>query len=284
MKKGIVILSVMLLSACASWAQSPAPTDAAVSLVELHYNVHDVDSNKKFWVTLGATPVTIGKIEALKFSNALIFLTQAETTAGTDGSVINHVGFKVADLAGTAAKMKAAGYKASGNGPVGGTFTPENERIELLQEQTIHVYLFNDDGTQMPDPKMTVPIQMHHMHLYIPMGTQMDVKAWYVKNFGGTPGKRWHEGDHYHYETVILPKPMVELDLLEVPDKTAPTKGRRLDHIGFEVKDLKAFCKKLEANGVKLDTPYKKIAPGIAAAYLTDPWGTSIELTEGMDR
>jgi catechol 2,3-dioxygenase-like lactoylglutathione lyase family enzyme len=284
MKKGMLALTCFLLCSIAIWAKPPAPKGDVVSLVELHYNVHDVEANKKFWITLGATPVTIGNIEALKFPNALVFLTQAETTAGTDGSVINHVGFKVSDLAQTAAKMKEAGYKATGNGPVGGTFTPENERIELLQEQTIHVYLFGDDGKQMDDPKMTVPIQMHHMHLYIPMGTQMDVKAWYVKNFGGIPGKRWKEEDHYHYETVILPKPLVELDLLEVPDKTAPTKGRRLDHIGFEVKDLKAFCKNLEANGVKLDVPYKKVAPGIATAYLTDPWGTYIELTEGMER
>jgi extradiol dioxygenase family protein len=55
-----------------------------------------------------------------------------------------------------------------------------------------------------------------------------------------------------------------------------------LDHIGFEVRNLAAFCKKLEANGVKFDIPYAKQSSGIASAFLTDPWGTYIELTEGL--
>ena len=64
----------------------------------------------------------------------------------------------------------------------------------------------------------------------------------------------------------------------------APTKGRMLDHIGFEVKNLEAFCRRLEGLGVKLDVPYTKGSTGVATAFLTDPWGTSIELTEGLNR
>ena len=63
----------------------------------------------------------------------------------------------------------------------------------------------------------------------------------------------------------------------------AGTKGRAFDHIGFEVKNLAAFCKKLEASGVKLDAPYSKTRhKSFASAKLTDPWGVSIELTEGL--
>ena len=58
-----------------------------------------------------------------------------------------------------------------------------------------------------------------------------------------------------------------------------------MDHIGFEVRNLEAFCAKLEAAGVKLDVPYRKVASlGIGLAFLTDPWGTYIELTEGLDK
>lgn len=61
------------------------------------------------------------------------------------------------------------------------------------------------------------------------------------------------------------------------------TKGRVIDHIGFEVENLEAFCKQLEAKGIKLDVPYRKIPNlGIAVAFLTDPQGTYIELTEGL--
>ncbi len=49
------------------------------------------------------------------------------------------------------------------------------------------------------------------------------------------------------------------------------------------MKDLEAFTKKLEAAGIKLDIPYRKVpALGIAIAFLTDPFGTYIELTEGL--
>ena len=57
--------------------------------------------------------------------------------------------------------------------------------------------------------------------------------------------------------------------------------GRVLDHIGFDVKDLQAFVTMLEANCIKLDRPYtKNEQTGAALAFITDPWGTYIELNE----
>jgi extradiol dioxygenase family protein len=55
-----------------------------------------------------------------------------------------------------------------------------------------------------------------------------------------------------------------------------------LDHIGFEVTNLEEFCRELEAKGVEFDVPYTVRPSGIAVAFLTDPWGTYIELTEGL--
>jgi hypothetical protein len=66
---------------------------------------------------------------------------------------------------------------------------------------------------------------------------------------------------------------------------SAPTKGRTLDHIGFEITNLEAFCKRLVASGVKFDEPYSKSRhKDFASAKFTDPWGVSIELTEGLKR
>ena len=46
---------------------------------------------------------------------------------------------------------------------------------------------------------------------------------------------------------------------------------------------LEAFTKKLEAQGIKLDRPYTKVPQlGIAIAFIKDPWGTNIEMTEGL--
>jgi glyoxalase/bleomycin resistance protein/dioxygenase superfamily protein len=104
------------------------------------------------------------------------------------------------------------------------------------------------------------------------------MQTWYVRNFGAIPGEL---GDNLvgdipgtkFMRYVISHKPIV------------PIKGHTLDHIGFEVKNLAAFCKKLQASGVKFDQPYSKSRhKSFASAELTDPWGTSIELTEGLNR
>jgi hypothetical protein len=58
-----------------------------------------------------------------------------------------------------------------------------------------------------------------------------------------------------------------------------------VDHVGFEVKNLNAFSKALEAKGIRPVRPYKKHDPAmnnIATATIVDPWGVSIELTEGL--
>ena len=56
---------------------------------------------------------------------------------------------------------------------------------------------------------------------------------------------------------------------------------RVLDHIGFDVKDLQSFVKKIEAEGIKLDEPVRKNeAAGVMLTYITDPWGTRIELVQ----
>ena len=50
------------------------------------------------------------------------------------------------------------------------------------------------------------------------------------------------------------------------------------------MRNLEAFTKQLEAQGIKLDRPYTKIPQlGIAIAFIKDPWGTNIEMTEGLD-
>ena len=67
-------------------------------------------------------------------------------------------------------------------------------------------------------------------------------------------------------------------------DPTAPTKGRSIDHIGFEIDNLEAFCKMLEAKGIEFDIGYREIdSLELKIAFLTDPSGTYIELTEGYD-
>jgi len=75
----------------------------------------------------------------------------------------------------------------------------------------------------------------------------------------------------------------VNLTFGKVDTVNPGTRGRALDHIGFEIRNLPQFIAKLEAADVKLDSPLRKAGNGTTSiAFLTDPWGTYIELTEGL--
>jgi hypothetical protein len=120
------------------------------------------------------------------------------------------------------------------------------------------------------------PIQLHHIHFFGQMNTEM--QAWYAKTFGAkllpaNPASAFVQDE----------LPGVFLNFSPSPTPTVGTTGRALDHIGFEIKDLEAFTKKLEAQGIKMDVPYRKVPQlGIAIAFIKDPWGTNIEMTEGL--
>jgi hypothetical protein len=61
------------------------------------------------------------------------------------------------------------------------------------------------------------------------------------------------------------------------------TEGRAVDHVGFEVSGLEKFCAELQPKGIELTSRYERSAEtGLAHATLMDPWGTVIELTEGL--
>jgi catechol 2,3-dioxygenase-like lactoylglutathione lyase family enzyme len=249
-----------------SRAQLAAPNDAGASMGHVHLFVQDVDAAKKFWMAVGGTPFKFGPNEGEKFPGVLILVRKGEPTGGTVGTVINHIGFNVPNVPEALEKWKAAGLKTAPGQNPGQCFlfTPDDmTRVEILEKKDL-----------------TVPIAFHHVHFYVPdpSGTTVtEMQSWYVKTFGAKAGKRgqWDAAD----------VPGVNLTFTKSDTPTVPTKGRMLDHIGFEIKDLEAFCKKLEASGVKLDIPLtKRPELGISMTYITDPWGTNIELTEGLNK
>ena len=103
------------------------------------------------------------------------------------------------------------------------------------------------------------------------------MQAWYARMFGAEA----RQGANF--PSAVLPG--VSLNFSPSTTPVVGTQGRALDHIGFEVRNLEAFVKKLAASGIKFDMEYRKVpALNTAIAYFTDPWGTYIELTDGLGR
>ena len=258
-------LWVAVVAGVLAWASGPrvsaqlaAPGESGIVMGHLHLAVNDLDAHRKFWGALGGTPVQNGALALIQLPGTFVMLRQAVPTAGTVGSTINHVGFLVKDIQAWIPKWQAAGLKMDPQARPTQVYLigPDEVRVEILEDKTIDV-----------------PLKMHHLHFYT--ASPLEAQAWYAKTFGASPGKRGQ------FDAADLPG--VNLTFAKADTPTVGTKGRSLDHIGFDMKNLEAFCKKLEAGGIKLDRPFTRLPNSTTAiAFLTDPWGTYIELTENL--
>jgi catechol 2,3-dioxygenase-like lactoylglutathione lyase family enzyme len=240
--------------------------------------VPNIAEAKKFWVdTLGGTPVTAGPLQMVKFPNVIIVFTQRAPTGGSKGTTVNHVGFYVPSARRMVDKVKSAGFSVVTRDelPASQAVKDDVAYIEATKQNVAYVML--PEGTKVEfveNPSVTAPVSNHHVHFATDKIEEM--QAWYAKTFGAKPGMRGN------FKAADLPG--VNLTFGATTEPVVGTRGRALDHIGFEVKGLEAFCKQLEAQGIKFDRPYGFIPQiGFAIAFLTDPFGTYIELTEGMD-
>lgn len=243
-------------------AQLAPPNPMGVSMGHLHLNTTDVEASRKFWVDfLGASVVKFGTADVYKFPGVLVMVRKAAVSGGSDGSAVNHLGFKVKDLNPYLEKCEKMGFAIVKR-------MPDTRQAFIMAPDKLKVELSEEAG-------MKEPIAHHHVHFS--NTAILETQAWYAKMFGAKPGKRGK------FDAADLPG--VNLSLLAAEKATTQTKGTSIDHIGFEIKGLEEFTRKMEGMGVKFDIPYRKVPQlGIAIAFFTDPWGAYVELTEGLDK
>lgn len=287
-----ILICVALASEVASRAQVFAPNAAGVAMSHWHTIVRDVDATKRFWTLMGATSIKVDGTDVMKFPGVLIFLHKGEPSGSTMGSRIDHVGFNVVNGDKLVVKMKAAGVKTdptagtrapeSKSASWGNVYSPDGLKTEFLERSRLW-----DGRTQ--EKAFTVPIAAEQIHFFLPDPNVKDALGLYAKIVGAQPVT-----DPIPGPSQVILVPAVELkfsadsnarETKDLPKPLAPTRGRTLDRIGFEVKNLEAFSKKLESAGIKFDKPYSKSRyPSYSSAEFTDPWGVTVELTEGLNR
>lgn len=243
-------------------AAQPAPyNDIGLTMGHWHIAAKDVEADKKIFMAMGGKLFMPGGNPLIMFPGIYINLVLGteKGDGGSEGSVINHVGFIVDNVQQRVAQWKAAGVKVLPglNSRVDQAFvvTPDGVRIEILEDKT-----------------QKMPIRHEHVHLSLPESELPKAQAWYAKTFGGKIGTRNNQ------PTVDLPG--AQIRFARADTKQAPTRGRVLDHIGFDVKDHAAIVKKVTGEGITLDEPVRKSAAGNTITYITDPWGTRIELVQ----
>ncbi len=253
-------LPLILLFTPSLFAQLAPGNEKGVAMGHIHFLVADTAIHKRLWVdTLGAKIVKAGPLELYEFTGVEIALRKGSPSGGNQGTVLDHLGFKVRDLDATKAKLAAAGVTILSENP--GTrqmfvLFPDAIRIEFTEDKTLGQ-----------------PIAHDHIHFATPQIEEQ--RAWYEKVFGAKLGMSGR------FKAADIPGVNLRWNS---SDKALPgTKGCSVDHIGFEITNLEAFCRKLEAEGIKFDVPLRQVPQlGLSIAFITDPWGVYIELTEGL--
>jgi catechol 2,3-dioxygenase-like lactoylglutathione lyase family enzyme len=256
----VAALVVIAMSSGSMAAQLPAPNASGVSTGHVHLNVPDSAAARQVWLTLGATEATSGRLQLLQFPGMFFLLTEREPTAPSPATSANHVGFVVQSYADIHAKLEQ----------VGATFFVDNaETGQILADLPggVRVEMQAEEG-------LSNPIEFHHLHL-----STVDAEGlrdWYVEAFGAEVGER------RGLPSAVIPGGRVDL-LPARGDAPAGSQGAAIDHIGFEVADMDAFAAHMARMGVTFDREPSEIAAiGLTIAFITDPAGTYIEITEGL--
>ena len=282
---GSLALTVALLVVVAAppaQAQLAEPNAAGVAVGHIHFRVSDAAMHRGFWQSLGAEEVT-GGIPMLSVDGTYLLFTESAPEGGSQGTSTDHVGFLTRDYAQTKAALEAVNAEIAVDNTETGQIIAslaDGVRVELQACGTPTE--FDECGT------LTGPIAFHHFHISSPDSEA--IQTWYLDMFGMEAGTR------RGMPSAVVPGG--RLDVLpsfgggrggrgggaQAPAPSmAGTQGRAIDHIGFEVADMAATVAHLEANGVEMDSAPRTIGGGaLTIAFLTDPDGTYIELTQGL--
>jgi catechol 2,3-dioxygenase-like lactoylglutathione lyase family enzyme len=202
-------------------------------------------------------------------------------TGPTKGTTLDHIGFAVPNVPELTTRVVANGYALTvgREPPPGQTASPPT-----AGNYGRFSYLVGPDGVKVElvtnsEPNAP-PITHHHVHFTNKQYVEM--QQWYMRVFNAT----LRDGQTDFFIGADLPGVGYMLNFFrwEPAENLTGTSGRAVDHVGFEVRNLEEFCKQLEAKGIKLTAPYRRVPElnNAGVAMITDPWGTVIELTEGL--
>ena len=257
----IAAAAMWLVAAPLVSAQLAKPNAAGISTGHVHLIVPDMAQHLRIWTLLGGEEKRRGDRRLLAFPGVYVVLTEGTPAAPSSETAINHVGFSVRDYADYKAKLQSVGatfmFDSADNGQMI-VDLPGGVRLEFLA-----------DGAQ------SAPIVFHHAHLSAVDGAAL--RDWYVNVFGAEPSER------RNLPSAVVPGGRVDF----LPARGAaprPSKGAAIDRIGFETQSLESFARRVQGLGVTLERrPSEAASVSRATAFLSDPAGAYIEITEGLE-
>lgn len=281
---GSIVTTVAVLAAAPQATAELLNNEAPVIVGHYDLNVTSIDEHLRFWVdTLGGTVADFGDsdVAVIEFPDIFIVLRETPPTGPTRGTTFDHIGFAVPDVPALTTEVVANGYDLTvGREPAPG----ETASPPTAGNYGRFSYLLGPDGVKVElvtsSEENPPPIVHHHVHFVNEEFVQM--QQWYMRAFDAT----LRPGQTDFFIGADLPGVGYMLNFFSwLPDEeVVGTQGRAVDHVGFEVRNLEGFVQGLEAKGITLASPMRRADElgGSAVATIVDPWGTVIELTEGL--
>ena len=249
-------------------AQLFPSADSGMTMGHVLLNVSDVAAHREFWTKqFDAKARDCRQARGRHGAGRRDSFRLQPRTGPSEGTTINHMGLKLNKLSDFTARFDKAGLK----------YDPPR----VGREKTLQTYVTGPDTFRMElveDSRIPAPVVSHHLHYWLEQ--PLDVKKFYVQKLLLKPTMRgpYESGDLPGMNLTLAP-----LGSQKVPG--VPMKGRLMDSIGFDVTNLKAYVDKIAANGVTFDVPYGRDPElGLMSATLSDPWGATIRLTEGLNK
>ena len=280
---GAIVLTLLVLaSALRTSAQLPQQGGPVV-VGHYHLNVTSVAEHKKFWVdTLGGKAIKFGpNVDAIEFPDVFLFLHVQPPTGPTRGTAFDHIGFAVPDVPALTTKVVANGYQLTvGREPAPG----ETASPPTAGNYGRFAYLLGPDGVKVElvtnsEPNAP-PITHHHVHFVNKQFVEM--QQWYMKAFNATlrPGQT----DFFIGADLPGVGYMLNFFRWEPDEHLARHGGPRRRPRRLRGEEPRGVLQGARSQGHQAHgaLPQGAGARQYRDRVIVDPWGTSIELTEGL--
>lgn len=249
----------VVLVACAT--QASAQTGMANMVDHIHLAVPDQAKGVEWYRKhFGGQPMTTEAPDRLMFGETRIIFQKNESAQPSSGSVLDHVGFSVADLDATLRDLEADGAKVT---------TPAREVAGLFKL----AFIEDPWGVRVEVVQDPAKLGLHHVHLRAP--DPAAALSWYADKLGGTVGKLKDRIEGINYGGVWI--------LAQRGDAT-PSQGHAIDHIGFRPLNVDSVVAGLKTKNVKVTTePRPLTLPSgttMRLAFIEGPDGVRIELVQ----
>jgi len=269
--RNLALFSLAVLAQVGTLRAQLAPVnEMGLSIGHMHIFPVDREKEAKAWLALG------GQLEnnlsnniPIGFPGIIILIGNPRPeNLGSDGTVIDHVGFRVPDLQASLNKWKGVqtwwkngnwGLKVDAGSKAGQAFvtTPGGVKVEILEDRSLKA-----------------PIVFDHVHYFMDEPRLHAIEDYYTSMFGAKPVKG---------EPDTFTMPGGKLIFSKSASAPMPTTGHTLDHVGFNMLNaeaLGAFSKTLEQRGAKFGRPYEPSSMGMIR--LVTDFGTNIEITKAQ--